>query len=281
MCFTELPNGMQEGYTFNDTAKSNFIFATLPSVIGELSENFEGVDFPPAGWALNSSLNYPWGKTTLAHFNGNSSAVRSNYNDSLTGTLHNLDMPMIHVAGGTHPRLNFVYAYAPYPNIFCDSLQILMSTDCGTNWQMLFSKGSYELQTAPPTINAFCPQSSAEWKQESFSLATDTGDVLIRFRNVCGFGNNLYLDEVNISFPADVMKNNPSETFSIYPNPADDDITISGLPANSEIQISDFTGKLLMIKKAQNPLTKIDIQQLQPGVYIFYSALGIKKIVKM
>jgi len=281
ICYTELPNGAQEGYTFNDTTKSNFIVAALPSVTGDLSESFDGNVFPPAGWALNSSSIYQWGQTSLAHFSGTGSAVRNNYLDSQIGAFYNLDLPMIHIAIGTHPVLDFEYADAMYPGYYGDTLQVLISTDCGTNWQTLFNKGGIALQTTTSTIYPFYPQSSAEWKQESFSLAADTGDVLIRFRNVCGFSNNLYLDDVNVSFPTGIVQNNSSEKFSVYPNPASYDINISGLPINSEIRISDLTGKLLLTQKTLNTLTKIDIQQLQQGIYILSSGLAVKKIVKM
>lgn len=94
ICYTELPNGAQEGYTFNDTTKSNFIVTALPSVTGDLSESFDGNVFPPAGWALSSSSIYQWGQTPLAHFSGTGSAVRSNYIDSQIGAFYNLDLPI-------------------------------------------------------------------------------------------------------------------------------------------------------------------------------------------
>jgi D-alanyl-D-alanine carboxypeptidase len=281
ICYTELPNGAPEGYTFNDTTKSNFIVTALPSVTGDLSESFDGDVFPPAGWALNSSSIYQWGQTSLARFSGTGSAVRNNYIDSQIGAFYNLNLPMIHIASGTHPVLDFEYAYALYPDYYRDSLQVLISTDCGTNWQTLFNKGGTALQTATSTIYSFYPQSSAEWKQESFSLETFPGDVLIRFHERCGYGNNLYLDDVNVSFPTGIVENNSSEKFSVYPNPASYDINISGLPINSEIRISDLTGKLLLTQKTLNTLTKIDIQQLQQGIYILSSGLAVKKIVKM
>jgi D-alanyl-D-alanine carboxypeptidase len=281
ICYTELPNGAPEGYTFNDTTKSNFIVAALPSMIGDLSESFDSNVFPPAGWGLNSFSVYQWGQTSLAHFSGTGSAVRSNYIDSQTGAFYNLDLPMIHVASGTHPVLNFEYAYAPYSSSYCDSLQVMISTDCGTNWQTLFNKGCIELQTAPPTIYPFYPQSGAEWKQESFSLAADTGDVLIRFRNVCGFGNNLYLDDVNVSFPVGTVVYNSPEPFSIYPNPASSVLHVSGLPLNTEIYLTDIAGRSLISVKTRDVSTVIDLGWLPDGIYILRTPFGSKKIVKI
>ena len=280
-CYTTLPNGFAEGYTFNDTLSSNFIVNSLPAGIFELYESFDGSVFPPEGWVENSSSHFQWGPTTLAQFSGAGSVVKSNYQDGTIGAHYDLDLPMIHIDAGTHPELGFEYAYALYPGAYGDSLQVFISTDCGSTWQTLFNKGGPALKTAPTTSDPFYPQSGSEWKQETFSLEAFPGDVLIRFRNVCGWGNNLYLDEVNVSFPTGIADKKPSYNFTVYPNPTSDAINISGLPGNSEIQISDLTGKLLMMQKTSNFITTIDIHKLPQGIYILRCPLGIKKIVKI
>jgi hypothetical protein len=73
----------------------------------------------------------------------------------------------------------------------------------------------------------------------------------------------------------------PKNELVIYPNPATDWITISGLPVNAEIQITDLTGKLLVTTKASTNLTTIDISRFPQGVYVLRSAQVVKKIVKM
>ena len=284
-CYTSHPNGSQEGYTFNDTTKSNFIVNSLPSLISELYEGFDSDIFPPAGWAKSSSSTSSpflhWGQTQLARYSGSGSAVKANYIDFNTGAFYDLDLPLIHVAAGTHPIIEFKYAYALYPGFFGDSLQVSISTDCGTTWQNVYNKGGIELQTAPSTVYPFYPQSPAEWKQESVSLAADTGDVLIRFRIVCGYSNNLYLDDVNVHFPVGTVAYNSPEPFSIYPNPASYEIKIFGVPVNTEIMISNLTGQLLLTQKTMNTHTKINIEKLSKGVYILRSTIGVKKFVKI
>lgn len=136
ICYTSLPNGSPEGYTFNDTTKSNFIVNSLPSPISELHEGFDSDVFPPAGWAKSPSSNsYPflhWGQTPLARYSGSGSAVKANYLDFNTGAIYDLDLPLIHVAAGTYPVIDFMYAHALYPGYFGDTLQVSISTDCGT-----------------------------------------------------------------------------------------------------------------------------------------------------
>ena len=127
----------------------------------------------------------------------------------------------------------------------------------------------------------YYPKTSAEWATETFPLASYTGDVLIRFREVAGFGNNLYLDNVSVSFPTGITDKKTQDNFNVYPNPASDNVTISGLPANSEVQLLDLTGKLLWVTKTvRNPET-VDIHELPQGVYVLKTLLGTKKIVKL
>ncbi len=279
-CYTTLPNGAPEGITYNDTTRSNFIVNISPSVLTELSEGFDGTVFPPACWAVSSSALEQWGQTSLAHFSGTGSVVRANYFGNI-GSRFDLDMPKIHVATGTHPELQFDYSYAIYPGYYSDSLQVFISPDCGTTWLPLFNKGGLQLSTSPATYSSFYPQTDAEWFHESISLASYAGDVLIRFRDVCGWSNNLYLDDVKVSFPTGIADKKPNESFTVYPNPTSDAINISGLPAGSEIQISDLSGKLLVSQRTGNDPATINISRLHQGIYILRSAYGVKKVVKL
>jgi CubicO group peptidase (beta-lactamase class C family) len=279
-CYTTLPNGSPDGYNYNDTARSNFISDLLPPAISVINESFESPVFPPQGWVQNANSILAWGPTPLAQFSGSKAAVLNNYWNDMNSH-YDLYLPMIRVAGGTHPSLEFEYAYAMYPNYYGDSLQVYISRDCGTTWQMIFNKGGITLATSATTYNNFYPQSADEWQHESSSLESDTGNILIRFRDVCGWGNNLYLDDVRVSFPTGTADMGLQNAILVYPNPATDRITISGLPVNAEIQITDLTGKLLVTTKASTNLTTIDISRFPQGVYVLRSAQVVKKIVKM
>jgi len=285
VCYTSLPNGSPEGYTFNDTTKSNFIVNSLPSPIYELYESFDSDVFPPSGWAKSpsssSSTFLHWGQTPLARYSGSGSAVKANYLDFNTGAIYDLVLPLIHVATGTHPVIEFIYAYAQYPGLYGDSLQVSISTDCGTTWHTLFNRGGMELQTAPSTNYVFYPQSLAEWQHESISLDAYAGDILIRFRDVCGWSNNLYLDDVNVYIPVETVAYNSPEPFSIYPNPASSILHVSGLPLNTEIYLTDIAGRSLISVRTRDVSTVIDLGWLPEGIYILRTPFGSKKIVKI
>ena len=280
VCYTSAPNGNTEGYTYNDSSTSNFIVNTTAAMFAPLTENFEGTVFPPPGWSINSNSIYQWGQTSIAPFSGTSSVVKGNYNDGNIGTHYDLDLPMINITGLTDPALGFEYAYTYYPG-FYDSLQVLISSDCGVSWQNLFYKGGNTLRTAPVTTDPFYP-TSAQWRHETISLSAYTGEVLIRFRSICGFGNNLFIDEVNIDQSTGIGTIAFDETgISVYPNPASGNITIDGLPVNSEIQISDISGKIILNEKTGSGITTIDISQFPKGVYLLMTSKGAQKIIRM
>lgn len=278
-CYTSSPNGNPDGYNYNDTAVSSFIVNASAQATAPLAESFDGPVFPPPGWSQNSSAVYCWGRTTLASFSGTGSAVRPNYWDGMEGTW-DLNLPLIDIGDLRNTSLGFTYAYAPYPG-YSDSLVVAISDDCGATWHMLFGKVGYGLATASATTELFYPHNSSQWKSEVFSLSEFTGNVLIRFHVVNGNGNNLYLDNVNLTFPAGTPDKRPPEEYLVFPVPASSEINITGLPLHTEVRITDLTGKLMMKQETVNSNMILDIRKFSRGVYILKSCLGVKKIVKM
>jgi CubicO group peptidase (beta-lactamase class C family) len=284
-CWTSLPNGAPEGYSFNDSLRGNFISNTLPAVSTTLSEDFEGNSFPPSGWIQNTDSFLHWGQTPLARFTGSFSAVRGNYSDGNMGANYDLDLPVIHIDEGTHPELTFWYAYAMYPGMFGDSLQVLASTDCGVTWQRIYDKGGWGLHTATTTSNQFYPQSVSNWKQESLPLAEFPGDILLKFRSVCGYSNNLFLDDVEVSFPTITgIQLSPFE-ITVYPNPARDHFTVSvknSSDAHISTEINDLIGNSLLVldhgrwPSGTHQFT-IHAETYLPGVYILTVRLNEEK----
>ena len=280
-CYTSFPNAEQEDNTYNDTARTNFLVNTIPEVTSELYESFDGNLFPPDGWTISSSaLKGHWVSTSFAHYTGTGSAVYTNFNDRGIGNFYDLELPALNISGSASSNLSFRYAYGLYPGFYGDSLQVIISQDCGISWQQIFNRGGSRLATCSSSI-AFYPLTKSKWRKETISLSGFTGNVLIRFRNICGYGNNIFLDDVEIKQLTGIRETILTDNFMVYPNPASSEIKISGLPANSEIQIIDLSGKLLMTRKTADSLITIDILQLPNGVYFLRTAFGTKKIVKM
>jgi hypothetical protein len=54
---------------------------------------------------------------------------------------------------------------------------------------------------------------------------------------------------------------------SVYPNPARNFVTVSGLTGKSLIKLVDATGRVLQIITTSSPSEKINVSQLVKGVY--------------
>lgn len=169
-----------------------------------LAEGFEGATFPPANWALNNpDADLTWVRTTSASGFGTStaSAYVNNYAYNAAGQYDWLITPSYSFSGVSNGRIKWDYAYAPYASTgYADSLEVMYSTNCGTTWTSLWKKGGTQLSTISGTnTNNFVP-TAAQWKKDSVALSALNGQANVKFafRNRNTYGNNLFLDNVNI-----------------------------------------------------------------------------------
>ncbi|MFK5088299.1 hypothetical protein ACI4A4_27595, partial [Klebsiella pneumoniae] len=81
---------------------------------------------------------------------------------------------------------------------YSDSLVVLISTDCGSTFSRIYAKGGGTLSTAGSGANNFVP-TAGQWRTETIDLAAYIGQsVIIDFQNINGYGNKLYIDNVNV-----------------------------------------------------------------------------------
>lgn len=189
---------------------------------GIIAEGFEG-GFVPSGWEVfNSDGNGQWSLATSAGGFGNSqrSAIFDNFNIDSQGTTDDL-RAFINTNGNQNPLLTFDIAYARYGGIYSDTLEVLVSTDCGQTFTSLYRKGGNTLSTAPNNTNFFTPAPN-EWRTDSVSLSgfENYPLLMVVFRNKGHWGNSVYLDNININDPA---SGTPEPVVSngifVYPNP--------------------------------------------------------------
>lgn len=179
------------------TAYINTNGASLP-----LSEGFEGTQDPPAGWKNidNSTQGVAWSKTSLAGGYGNSSAsmLFDNYSWNNPGEKDELITKRLNLTGATNAKLYFDVAYQVFSG-YSDTLSVLVSTDCGATFTTVYKKGGTVLSTAGSGGNNFVP-TAAQWRTDTVNLNAYIGNssVLIAFQNMNGYGNKLYLDNINI-----------------------------------------------------------------------------------
>jgi hypothetical protein len=204
--FTINPNSTQDLRTSNDTSTINFTVA--PTLNLPYTEDFTSSNFPPAnGSAItNPDGGFTWERTTAAGRPAAPSMKMQlfDYGPDLEGQRDIYRTPKINTSILDSLAISFNVAYRQYPGV-SDSLNILYSPDCGLSWFPAgYSKGGRELSTvAGTTENNFVPASPSEWRTEKIILrdfcARNLNNVMIGFEAVNEYGNNLYIDSIDIA----------------------------------------------------------------------------------
>lgn len=192
---------VSDGTTNSSTTSTTYISTSAAAL--PVAEGFEGTDDPPVGWKNldGATAGYKWAKTTLAGGYGTSpsSMYFDNYSWNIPGEKDELQSKRFDLSGYSAAQLNFDVAYQVFPGA-ADSLTILVSTDCGQSFTRLYSKGGTGLSTAGSSQGYFVPN-AAQWRTETIDLSAYIGQpgVIIEFENVNYYGNNLFIDNINIT----------------------------------------------------------------------------------
>ncbi len=205
-CSTSNPNGATDEDTSNDSQSTTNIFT---SVTIPYAEGFESTAFPPNNMSINNPNGdeWEWTRSTAAGGYGtsNASAFFDNYNDddgSIRGSRDWLILPPLDLGGTAATEMTFDWAHTGYAGsstVDTDSLLIWVSADCGTNWTEIFRIGGTDYESATAQNTAFTP-SGSQWASETIDLSTYDGQasLIIAFINDSDWGNNAYLDNINI-----------------------------------------------------------------------------------
>jgi len=214
--FVSMPNAGTDQNNANDTSVVAFEVLNPNGTALPLSESFENATFPPTNWVLDNASGATWTRVTTAASQGNASARKDNLNSDDEGELDNLLTPYLSFAGQTGVTLTFKVAYARYNATYVDSLIVLASADCGITWNRVYNKGGSTLATiAANQTTAFVP-TATQWRLETVDLTPFAGqsNVRLMFQNKSGYGQMLYLDEINITGGASL----PTPNFNISDN---------------------------------------------------------------
>lgn len=184
-----------------------------------LIENFEQNSTTVGLWSVqNPGNDSTWRLFNVAGNNpGNFAAGINNY-DNPTTLSDYLLTPVLNFAGYQTVQLSFQHAYSPYysnPDFYADSLVVAISTNCGNTWTRLLAKGedgTTNFATVPANsfsaAKMFVPSKTADWcgggvgpACYSINLNSFVGlnNVKIRFEQIGGGGNNMYIDNIAIT----------------------------------------------------------------------------------
>lgn len=188
----------------NDTLTTTLTVATpLPIPV---IEGFEGSTFPPAGWTIrNPNGDFTWVRVTPGH-NSNFSAAIDNYNNDNNGRVDELRTPKVtFTPADTVVQISFDIAHKYYPDpTNYDTLTVLVSNDCGATFTPVYKKWGPELASADTSTLPYITPVNTDWRRDKITLRGNilsTGNIIIAFRNTNRFGNNIFLDNINIAPP--------------------------------------------------------------------------------
>ncbi len=268
--------------------KVNYLVATN-SQIGTINEDFAFATFPPVNWTRVNSNNGPTFSrvvNTGAFANSNDfGAVKFDfYTNTVIGDEDELYLPPTNLDGSGVPVLKFDIAKAQR-NSENDKLDILVSSNCGATWTNVYSKAGSVLATTGATTSVFNALQSSDWISETIAL---TGfampNVLIKFKVTNDNGNNLYLDNINLSQPNPsgiAIINREDANLSVFPNPAANETTLKITSANSgtsTIKVMNAIGQVVYIKQATvnagSTNIKLDTKEFANGVYFLIVESG-------
>ena len=156
-----------------------------------------------------------------------------------------------------------------------DSLALSYSLDCGRTWTLCWQNGGSNLATAlKDTMRPFVPQAN-EWKSVAVPVnyLRSQSNVQFKFENITGWGNALYLDNINISLdPNGIATPSKSIAVALYPNPANNFATLK-LPIDhpfDRYEITDQLGRKVFEKNIIDPISFINTSTLSEGVYLIH-----------
>ena len=232
--WTTAPNGGTDQNATNDSKTSTFTVTSGAAVTGlPFTEGFESGATPPAGWTIvkantiDATVSWSVVSNSTGLTAGSTKAARmDNYssNSDIHGQLDALKSPAISFSAATTSSvsLSFDVSYRRYATSgYDDTLNVYVSTNCGGTWTKLYGKGGTALATAVGTqTTAYTPTVSTQWRRETVSLASYAGvpSAIFKFESRSGYGNNVYLDNINITYTTTAAA--PVANFSMAPTPA-------------------------------------------------------------
>ena len=255
-----------------------------------ISEGFENTILPNSDWFIENSGGPGFAISSQAAFSGSKSLKLNNSAGS------NLDKDAfvsstIDLENITAASLTFKYAFAKISPSNSDFLQIFASSNCGESWAVRKSISSSQLATVNNTASNYTP-GPGDWETvtiSNFSSAYQVNNLRIKFLFTSGGGNDLYIDDINLTGPVGLQDNETIYDFFVFPNPANSIANVQFLLPKSQqqmnIQLLNIIGEQVKnifsgnLSSGQHNLS-IDVSDLAPGVYFVTISNPTRKVVR-
>lgn len=264
------------GGTVTQTSFINILAAAATPVV----EDFQSGSYPPLGWSIDDAGgSNTW--TEVVGVTGSDGLPTictfvENFVYNNVGAEDGMVTFETSLANASAALLTFDVSYARYSAVYTDTLRVDISTDCGTTWSPSgYQKDGLTLATVPDNTLSWTPTLGTDWRNDTINLSAWLGsNILVKFVNVNGYGNNLYLDNVNIDATVGIDQPDQLGNVSVYPNPSAGlfNLELKGVDAKQVSYIfTDLEGRVIMnqrISTGSNYRGIIDLRQAPQGVYL-------------
>ncbi|MBK7965224.1 MAG: S8 family serine peptidase [Bacteroidetes bacterium] len=267
------------GFGGGTVTQTSFI-SILPAVNAPLIEDFQSGTFPPVGWNIDDAGGaFTWTEAVgIAGSNGNPTTCSfvENFSYNNAGAQDGLETVEISLANASAAVLTFDVSYARFDSTLVDTLRVDISTDCGTTWiPSGYQKEGTTLATVGDNTNSWVPTLGADWRNDTINLSSWIGsNILVKFVNINGYGNNLYIDNVNVDATVGIEQPDLLGLVSVYPNPSAGlfNLELRGVDAKQvSYTLTDLQGRVVTSQRVNagtNYSGIIDLRQAPQGVYL-------------
>lgn len=237
----------------------------------------------------NPQNNATFAITTVGQ-NSSKSVKLANYGQSGSNLDELISNPLnlTGITSSANVTLSFRFSYKKRSSTNTEKLYVLLSGNCGDTWEIRKTIQGSTLSSLVSST-AWTPSLATDWTTVHVTNIISqywNSNFRYKFRFEGNGGNNLYLDNINIyaSGPSEeligqstssILENDDFNNLSIYPNPADKELTIEYYLENTgktTIQLVDLLGKIQkteMINSATgNNLVFMALDNLASGIYL-------------
>ncbi len=250
------------------------------------SEGFEeGASLEEIEWYVQGDGPQSWIITEEASHYGSRCVMVNNFSidNEEIHTLTSRPIDVTNMQEGETLYLSYWYSFAGTSGDNSDRFRVYMSANCGETYSLKQQINTPGLPTADALDEAYFPQQASDWHFELYELelADISSNLSVQFWFKTGNGNNLFLDDINLSNDIDgsILSKEIGPLF-LYPNPASTTLHVVGLETIAKSDqtwtIYNSLGQPIMTGKTLTDRSEfdIDIRSLSSGVYTLQFDLG-------
>jgi len=263
------------------------------------TEDFENVTIPSSSdWFIENEAGNDWQHSNAAAFSGTKAMRLINHSGNPSGTKDAFVTPGYNLTNIINANMTFQLAFAARSTSASDQLKVYASKDCGQNWAVRYTKSGINLASAGLVIASFIPSNANQWDLETVNIGTSSYNnqptVRFKFEYTHDSGNNIYIDDINITGTSTVGIQDVEflATLNVFPNPSSGTaVTSFSLSESNDVKVDiiDITGRVVetVIDRTISPgMHEYTIgEELPSGSYFVRYSVGdnniTRKFVKM